>query len=158
MAIRATLINALLLDWTGELERGYREMRAIQRRCLEEGEEGDLILVVFYIGLNSMWRGDFAEANLIAEDAMERALQLRGDVPLFAALILRAWLDIFEGHEAEARQAIADALAVSERSGSRRLAEWVITGLGFLEISLGNWHAALSALQPLLVMHHAVPD
>jgi DNA-binding CsgD family transcriptional regulator len=158
MAIRPTLINALLLDWTGQLERAYREMRAIQRRCFEEGEEGDLILVVFYIGLNTIWRGDFAEANLIAEDAMERALQLGADVPLFAALILRAWLDIFAGHEVQARQAIADALAASERSGSRRLAEWVITGLGFLEVSLGNWRDALDALQPLLATHHAVPD
>ncbi|MGX9787426.1 ATP-binding protein [Mycobacterium sp. MMS18-G62] len=158
MAIRPSLLNALLLDWTGQQERAYQEMRAIQRRCFEEGEEGDLILVVFYIGLNTMWRGDFVEAALIAEDAMERALQLGGDVPLFAALILRAWLDIFAGRETEARQAVTDALAASERSESRRLAEWVITGLGFLEISLGNWHEALSALQPLLASHRAVPD
>ena len=158
MAIRPTLLNALLLDWTGQQERAYWEMRAIQRRCFEEGEEGDLILVVFYIGLNTMWRGDFAEANLVAEDAMERALQLGGDVPLFAALILRTWLEIFAGHEPQARQAVAGALAASERSSSRRLAEWVITGLGFLEISLGNWDAALSALQPLLAMHQAVPE
>jgi DNA-binding CsgD family transcriptional regulator len=158
IAIRPTLLNALLLDWTGQLERAYWEMRAIQRRCIEEGEEGDLILVVFYLGLNTMWRGDFAEANLVAEDAMDRALQLGSDVPLFAALILRAWLDIFAGQEAPARQAVADALAASERSGSRRLAEWVITGLGFLEVSLGNWEAALSVLRPLLAIHQEVPE
>jgi DNA-binding NarL/FixJ family response regulator len=113
---------------------------------------------VFYLGLNTMWRGDFAEANLVAEDAMDRALQLGSDVPLFAALILRAWLDIFAGQEAPARQAVADALAASERSGSRRLAEWVITGLGFLEVSLGNWDAALSVLRPLLAIHQEVPE
>jgi DNA-binding NarL/FixJ family response regulator len=158
MAVRPTLLNALLLDWTGELERSYWEMRAIQRRCIERGEEGDLILLIFYIGLNTMWRGDFAEAHLVAEDAMERALQLGGDVPLFAALILRAWLATFAGHEGQARQAVVDALAASERSGSRRLAEWVITGLGFLEVSLGNWDAALTALQPLVAMHQSVPD
>lgn len=158
MAVRPTLLNALLLDWTGQLERAYWELCAIQRRCVDEGEEGDVIVVIFYLGLNAMWRGDFAAANLLAEDAMERAVQLGGDIPLFAALILRAWLDAFAGREAQARQAITEALAASERSGSRRLAEWVITALGFLEVSVGNWDAALTALQPLLAMHRAAPD
>jgi ATP/maltotriose-dependent transcriptional regulator MalT len=89
---------------------------------------------------------------------MERARQLGGHFPLFAAMILRAWLAAFAGREDEARHAIADALEAGERSGSRRLAEWVTTGLGFLEISLGNWDAALDALQPLLLMHRAMPD
>jgi DNA-binding CsgD family transcriptional regulator len=158
IALRPTMLNALLLDWTGQLERAYAEMRAIQRRCTEVGEEGELVLIAFYVGLNTMWRGDFADANLVAEDAMERARQLGGHFPMFAALILRAWLAAFAGREDDARQAIADALAASERSGSRRLAEWVTTGLGFLEVSLGNWDAALAALQPLLSTHRAMPD
>jgi DNA-binding CsgD family transcriptional regulator len=158
IALRPTMINALLLDWTGQLERAYSEMRAIQRRCTEMGEEGELVLIAFYVGLNTIWRGDFAGAHLVAEDAMERARQLGGDFPLFTALVLRAWLAAFAGSEEVARQAIAEALAASERSGSRRLAEWVTTGLGFLEVSLGNWEAALAALQPLLAMHRAMPD
>ncbi|HJT96640.1 MAG TPA: AAA family ATPase [Mycobacterium sp.] len=158
IALRPTLINALLLDWTGQLERGYSEMRAIQRRCTDVGEEGDLVLIAFYAGLNTIWRGEFADAHLVAEDAMERARQLSGDFPRFTALILRAWLAAFAGREDVARQAIAEALAASERSGSHRLAEWVTTGLGFLEVSLGNWEAALAALQPLLTMHRAMPD
>jgi DNA-binding CsgD family transcriptional regulator len=158
IALRPSLLHALLLDWTGQHERAYSEMRAIQRRCTEAGEEGELVLIAFYVGLNTIWCGDFAEANLVADDAMERARQLGGHFPLFAALILRAWLAAFAGREDEARHAVADALAASERSGSRRLAEWVTTGLGFLEISLGNWAAALDALQPLLLMHRAMPD
>jgi DNA-binding CsgD family transcriptional regulator len=158
ITLRPTLLHALLLDWTGQLERAYSEMRAIQRRCTEVGEEGELVLIAFYKGLNTIWRGDFAEANLVAEDAMARARQLGGHFPLFAALILRAWLAAFAGREGDARQAIADALAAGERSGSRRLAEWVTTGLGFLEVSLGNWQAALDALQPLMSMHRAMPD
>jgi tetratricopeptide (TPR) repeat protein len=158
IALRPALLNALLLDWTGQLDRANSEMRAIQRRCTEVGEEGERVLIAFYVGLNTIWRGDFAEANLVAEDAMERARQLGGHFPLFAAMILRAWLAAFAGREDEARHAIADALEAGERSGSRRLAEWVTTGLGFLEISLGNWDAALDALQPLLLMHRAMPD
>jgi DNA-binding CsgD family transcriptional regulator len=158
IALRPTLINALLLDWTGQLEHAYSEMHAVQRRCTEVGEEGELVLIAFYVGLNTMWRGDFAQANLVAEDAMERARQLGGHFPLFAALILRAWTSAFAGREDDARQAIADALAASERAGSHRLAEWVTTCLGFLEVSLGNFQAALDALQPLLRMHRAMPD
>jgi DNA-binding CsgD family transcriptional regulator/tetratricopeptide (TPR) repeat protein len=158
IALRPALVNALLLDWTGHLDRAHKEMQAIQRRCAEVGQEGELSLIGFYVGLNAMWRGDFAEANLVAEDAMERARQLAGDFPLFTALILQAWLAAFAGREDEARRAVADALAASERSGSRRLAEWVTTALGFLEVSLGNWEAALNVLQPLLSMHRTAPD
>ena len=99
-----------------------------------------------------------AEANLIAEDAVERAFQLNGDLPLSVALTVRAAVAAYAGDEQTVRRDVAEALAASERCGSRRLGEWPVTMLGFLDISLGNYQAALATLTPLMGMLEAVPD
>ena len=55
-----------MLGWTGELDEAYERMQTIQRRCIERGEEGDLIFIDFQVVLNRIWRGDFAEARRVA--------------------------------------------------------------------------------------------
>jgi DNA-binding CsgD family transcriptional regulator len=147
IALRPALLNALLLDWTGQLDRANSEMRAIQRRCTEVGEEGELVLIAFYVGLNTIWRGDFAKANLVAEDAMERARQLGGHFPLFAAMILRAWLAAFAGREDEARHAIADALAVFEQLDTPLWAARARTELTRLDVTSQSQQGLTAAEQ-----------
>ena len=77
--------------------------------------------VGFHSCLLQVWRGNFAEAELVAEDTMERALQLGGDLPLFIALTIRAMLGAYAGRVDEARRDTAEALAASQRCGSHRL-------------------------------------
>ena len=150
MPFRASLHNALLLAWTGQLERAHEEMLSIRRQCLEHGDESDLIYATFHTVLIEIWRGDLTAAMLLAEDGVERAMQLGGDVSLFIALTIRAAAAAYGGHEDDARRDLAEAVAASQRSGSYRLAEWPITILGFLELSLGNYRETLLALEPLL--------
>jgi len=69
---------------------------------------------------------------------MERARELGGDTPLFLALGLRAKLAAYAGREADARSAAEEALEISRRTGSFRLAERIVAALGFLELSLGR--------------------
>ena len=81
---------------------------------------------------------------------MERARQLGGDTPLFLAYSLRAKLAVYAGREADARRAAAEALEIGGRTGAVRLMDRVIGALGFLEVSLGHYEAAVATLQPLL--------
>jgi ATP/maltotriose-dependent transcriptional regulator MalT len=150
MAFRPSMHNAMLLAWTGQLERAHDEMRHIRRQCLERGEESDLIYVTFHAVLIAIWRGDLTEATLLSDDAVERAMQLGGDVSLFVALTVRAAAAAYGGREDDARRDLAGAVAASRRCGSYRLAEWPVTILGFLEVSLGNHREALTTLEPLL--------
>ena len=150
MPFRPSFHNAVLLAWTGQLERAHQEMLSIRRHCLEHGDESNLIYATFHTVLIEIWRGDLAAAMLLAEDAMERAMQLGGDVSLFMALTIRAAAAAYGGHEDDARRDLAEAVAASQRSGSYRLAEWPITILGFLELSLGNYRETLTTLEPLL--------
>jgi len=150
--------HALLLAWTGELERACREMQSIRRRCIDRGEEGELSFIDFHSVLIDIWRGAMADATLIAEDTVERAHQLNGDLPLSVALTVRAAVAAYAGDEQSVRRDVAEALAASERCGSRRLGEWPVTMLGFLEVSLGNYEAALTTVAPLLPMLELFPD
>ena len=78
--LKPSVVHALILAWTGELDRSH-EQCAIQRRCVEKGEEGELIFIDFQVVLNRIWRGDLAEAERVSEAAMELASQLGGDFP-----------------------------------------------------------------------------
>ena len=109
------------------------------------------MLVAFHTVLVEIWRGRFAAASLIAEDTMQLAEQVGGDLPLSVALTCRALLAAYMGRVDEARAAVEDARAANHRCGSERLGEWPAMALGFLEVSLGNYSDALEALQPLLV-------
>src|SRR5882757_5796789 len=150
LVFRPSAQRALLLEWTGRLDEAHQLLQAIQRRCIDKGEEGELVFLAQHVVLNSIWRGDFGEATLVAEDVMERARQLGGDTPLFLALGLRAKLAAYAGREADARSAAEEALEIGGRTGSFRLADRIVGALGFLEVSLGRNEAAVATLQPLV--------
>ena len=149
-ALRPSVEHALLLGWTGELDPAYERMQTIARRCIERGEESDLIFIYFQVALNRIWRGDFAAARRVAADTDEVARHLGGDFPIMLSLVIRAWIAAYEGNEDEARRIIADAIAASRRSGTPWHEEFSLTALGFLETSLGNHSAALQTLEPML--------
>jgi hypothetical protein len=125
---------------------------------MERGEEGELMFVGFHMVIQAIWRGDFAEAALVADDTMERAVQLGGDFPAFIGLTARATVAAYGGDESAARRDIDEALAAGRRSNAHTLMQWTIDVLGFLEVSLGNHDVALTTLQPRLSMAEAVPD
>jgi DNA-binding NarL/FixJ family response regulator len=158
LAFRVDVQNALLLGWTGKLERAHQQMLSIRRECVERGGESELIFVGFHAVLQAFWRGDFTEATLVADDTMERALQLGGDFPAFIGLTLRGAVAAYGGREADARQDIGEALAAGHRSGAHTLAGWTLSVLGFLDISLGNYQAAITTLEPLVAALEAAPD
>jgi ATP/maltotriose-dependent transcriptional regulator MalT len=148
-AFRPRLQNAILRGWAGDLTLAHDEMRSIRRSSIERGEDNELIYAAFHSVLIEVWRADFIEATNIAEDAAERALQLGGDLPDAVALTVQGLLAAYAGREDVARSHAAKGLAASQRCGSSLLASWPIVTLGFLEVSLGNYGAALHVLEPL---------
>jgi len=158
IAFRPTVQNAMLMAWSGELDRARDALASIRRGCLERGEEGELVYVSFHSCFVAIWLGDLTEAGQLAEDTVERARQLGGNVSLFVAFTTRAAVRAYAGQEDGARSDLLEATAASERSGYVTMAEWPVTVLGFLEVSLGNYPAALTTLSPLLTKFAAAPD
>ena len=146
---RPSLINALLLAYSGELDRAHDEMLAVRRRCSERGEEGELGAIGFNNVMIEIWRGSFADAALHTAEVWERAQALDGALPMFMAHTCRAVLATYAGRIDEARRNIADAHGTAQ-GGEYFAMAWPTTTLGFLEVSLGNYDAALTALRPLL--------
>jgi DNA-binding CsgD family transcriptional regulator len=150
--------NALLLDWTGQLDVADQQMLSIRRECLERGQESQLIIIGFFVVLHAIWRGDVTEASLIADDTMSRALQLGGDVPTFIGLTLQGFVAVYGGREDDARRDLAEALAAGQRCSAHTMMQWTIGTLAFLEVSLGNYQAVVTTLEPLISELEAAPD
>lgn len=150
LVFRPSVQHALLLSWSGRLAEAHDRLEAIRRRCVEKGEEGEHIFIAQHVVLTAIWRGDFVEAELVAEDMMEQARQLGGDTPLLLATSKRAQLAAYAGREADCRRAVGEAIDIGRRTGSFRLSERVLSALAFLEVSLGNYDAAITTMQPLL--------
>ncbi len=148
-------VNALICAWTGQLNIARRQMAAVRDRCVERGAEGDLMAVAGYSTLIEIWRGNFAEAALLAQDTMERAEQVGGSRTI--ALTVRAAVAAYVGREQEARADAAAALAIAQECQVPRLGEWPIMSLGFLEVSLGRYSQALKTLQPMLDVFDSLP-
>jgi DNA-binding CsgD family transcriptional regulator len=147
-----TVQSAVLMGGSGRLDKAHDEWLAIRRHGIERGEEIELMMFAFHSGLVEIWRGNFAECALIAQDVRERAVQLGGgDLPLALAPLLQSAVAAYVGQEFEARRDATEALAICHRCDSPFLVTvWPITTLAFLDVSLGNYDAALTTLKPLL--------
>ena len=140
----------LLRAWTGDLGRARTELAAIRQSCIERGEDGEQVFIDFHCAHVELWTGDLDAAAAIGADALGRAEQLQSGVMEFSALAITAAVAVYRGHAEQARRDTALALAAGERSSSQRLMEWPVANLGFLEVSLGNYPAAVQTLTPLI--------
>jgi ATP/maltotriose-dependent transcriptional regulator MalT len=147
--LRPTLISSLLLAWTGRLDEAREGLQSIRRRCLDRGEESDLMFAAFHAVIVECWRGNLADAHLIAEDTMERALQLGTDIPRAIALATQANVAAYAGQPDETRRAALEALAIFQRGSCLAVTVWPAVTLGFLEVSRADYPAAAALLGPL---------
>ena len=154
---RASATAAQVLGWCGRLDEAHTYIQTLSRRCIERGTDSDMMFVAVHNTLIDIWRGAMAEAAEVAEDAMERAQQLGGDHPLAIAGIVRAAVAAHTGREADARAYASAALERARRCGSPGIEDWPMMILGFLEVSLGNHAAALTALRSPLSRFGTVP-
>jgi DNA-binding CsgD family transcriptional regulator len=151
----ASMIEGLILAWTGDLDAAYTRMEALQRRCTERGAENDLTAVVSFEAMIEIWRGNLLEADRLAEDAVLRAEQ--GSGSLAVALSIQSMVMAYGGRVQVSRDAARHALKIASRTDSPRLAEWPMTTLGFLEVSLGHHAEALDELAAMQRTFEATP-
>ncbi len=142
----ASVLNALVAAWTGRLGAAREMMDAARRRYEERGDEGGQMAVAGYTALVELWRGNVAEATAMAAEAMERGEQLGGDHINLIPLIIRAEVAAYAGREDDARRDANEALTIARRLGARQMISWPIATLGFLEVSRGEYAAAVVTL------------
>lgn len=150
LTLRAGTQRMLLQAWSGRNPMAHKDIGRMCEELLLAGDEVGLFFAAFHAGRAEIWHGELAAAASRADDLLERAQLLGQDVPLFVAHSLRAWVDVYSGNERDCRQGIAAASAIGLRTGSRTPLGGMIPVLCFLEVSLGNYEAALTVLEPYI--------
>jgi DNA-binding CsgD family transcriptional regulator len=151
----ASMIEGLMMAWTGRLDDAQARMEALQRRCTERGAENDLTAVESCEAMIETWRGNLGAADRLAEEAVLRAEQGSGSLSI--ARSMQAMVMAYLGRVQVSRDAARHALEIANRTASPRLAEWPTMTLGFLEVSLGHYAEALEVLAPMQRTLEAIP-
>ncbi|CAJ1499133.1 helix-turn-helix transcriptional regulator [[Mycobacterium] holstebronense] len=155
---RASGAAAMMPAYHGDLESALTRMRALQQQLREGGTEVDILWAAVRISMITLWAGRYQEADAAAREAVERAEQMDGRLALVTAWTVQAAVAAYTGRETEARQTVAASIDTADRIGAPLLAKEPSLILGFLEVSLENYPAALTVLQPLLDGFRTAPS
>lgn len=133
--LRPTVLAGLLRMWSGKLEEARAALFSARQRCLERGEENDILTFAYHTVLLECFRGDFESGRRIAYDALERAEQLGTEGSRARALAAVATASAYLGLTDEARGAAEEALALFEQTNFVHATFWAVGTLGFLDPS-----------------------
>jgi len=155
--LSASTNSATLLGWSGQLPEAHAQTMQLRRRYTEWGADAEMMLVAVHGARINIWWGHLDDAALDAQEAIERAEQLGGGRTIALAYTMRAAVAVYGGQERDARRDLRTAIDALERCASIAVAEGTIEALAFLELSLGDYDAAWTALQPLVAGFDALP-
>lgn len=155
--LRASAVRVFTDAWTGKLEAARAGTVAVRRRYLERGAENDVMSIAASSALSEVWRGDYAAAEAVAEEAMERAEHIDTQHLRGVALTMRATVAAHLGRAADARSDARAALQIATECGTPQLALRATSILGFVEVSMANYDEAQKVLQPLIDAFELLP-
>jgi DNA-binding CsgD family transcriptional regulator len=144
--LRPTLIASFLYLRTGRLDESRRLLVALCDGQRERGEEHDLAWTCLRLAATECWRGDLEAATRAADEAFEHLVRLEMPGGRGLALTVRAQVDAYSGRADAARRGAAEALALLEEGGWRRVMWRPLGILCFVELSLGDHEAAAARL------------
>lgn len=151
--LRPGVMYALQLGWIGDLDESHDRMLAIHHRCVERGEESDLLFMDFQMAMNRIFRGDYGAARRIIDEAVELARRLGGGFPQMTGSVLQATLAAYTAGTDEATSAIDTALDDAKRCGTRWHEDLSLSLLAFVQTSVRDYDAAVHTLEPLIARY-----
>jgi DNA-binding CsgD family transcriptional regulator len=143
---RPSWLLALMLAWTGELERA----RAMLEAFRAEADDAARPFVLNWLARIEARAGNLAAAERFAQDALEITLQTGQDAERAFVLSTCGSVAALLGHTEAARETLREGLALATRTGMKPAELECLAALGSLELSLGNAaeaHAALAAVR-----------
>jgi DNA-binding NarL/FixJ family response regulator len=150
VTLRASAVAALLAGWAGQLDEAREQMQQIRLRVLQDGTEIDILWATAESARIEMWLGRYDDAAWLIEDAVQRAEQIDGRHVLAGLWGYQAMIAAYTGQEPETRAAARASIGAAQETGAFYLIRSPVTALALLEVSLGNYAAAVAAVQPLI--------
>lgn len=148
--LRARATEAVISAYVGDLETADAQIHAVRHGMTTDGSEVDLVWVDNRIAAVAIWAGRYDDAGRAAHAAVQRAEQLGGRLSCATAWTKRAAVAAFQGRAADARADAGAAIEAARSVGALRQLKEPTRVLAFLEVSLGDYAAALAVLRPLL--------
>lgn len=146
----ASAAAPVIRSWTGDLDEAQKQIGAVQQRVLATGTEIDILWVADHATMNELWLGRYTEARAIADETVRRAEQMGAKMVLVFAWARQAAVAAHTGCVNDARSAAHSAIDMARAVGDVMNAASATATLGFLEVSLGDFAAAVTVLEPLL--------
>jgi hypothetical protein len=116
---RPDWIQAMLLEWAGELSASRTHFEALYRAAIEQGDEHALPFILFHFARIELLTGDWELARKHARESREATLQNELAVHLSYSLVVEALVDAHLGLVEPARSKIAEGLRLADELGSR---------------------------------------
>jgi DNA-binding CsgD family transcriptional regulator len=154
--MRPSALYAQMLVYTGRLAEGRAALREICDWALERGEEAEVPFLMAHVAWLEWWSGNFDAATQTAVRMLALAAQSGSVTTRAIALVHRAVAAGFRGEVEASRADLATGWELMEAAGWTMGKVWVLTASGFLELSLGDAHAAIAALAPLIGQVEAI--
>lgn len=150
LTFQASAVEAATLSWRGRPDEARPRFASMAQRCDERGAEAAAIWVAEHTIMIDIWLGRYRDAARAATAVQARADQIGGQHVTVIAAALRAVAAAYLGEAELARGSARIAIEGADASGGKHLAILPRTSLGFLEVSVGDYSAALTVLAPLL--------
>lgn len=151
---RASAVLPRISAWIGDLDAARHQIRTLQKQVIDGGTEVEIIWAAVHVASIAILSGRYVEATQAAHDAAQRAEQLAGRLNVCTTQNQLAAAAAYTGREDDARTAATAAIEAGHRIGATHLTKEPTAYLAFLEVSLGNYSAALKTLRPLLDGFH----
>ncbi|WP_328349642.1 LuxR family transcriptional regulator [Mycobacterium sp. NBC_00419] len=156
--VQPSAVLAMNLAWTGRLQEAHTAMEAIAHRCAERGNEVDVVWAAEQLTMIEVHLGRYTDALKTAGEAVERAEQLGGRLPLITAYTAVAAAAAYLGRAEQTRSAADQAIASATVAGSWYLIRSPLSSLAFVQVSEGLYADALQTLSPLLEFFDAAHE
>lgn len=150
VTLQPSAVRGVVCAWSGELDQARTAMTEVMRRCAERGLEIDMLWVAKYLTMIDLALGRHDDAEKTASEALRRAQQIGGQIPLISAYTAIADVAAHRGKLDETSVAVELAVEGAKAAGLDYMVRWPLMRLGFVQLSTGQYAEALETLKPLL--------
>ncbi|MEH3142744.1 MAG: AAA family ATPase [Mycobacterium kyogaense] len=158
LAFRPSALLAVAESWTGNLDEAFARFQRIRQRCRDLGEEGEVCYIDFHLALLETWRGNHEATADICAELAAGAQHLDDGYIAFNSLVVGAYHAAHTGDVDTCRAIATKAYAIGRRVGAIRMSQLALDSLGFVEVALGDYAAALRTLAPSVEHLHNAPE
>ena len=141
-----SLGRGLVLKWCDQLDEARVILAGQYQHALDCGNETSVPFLLYHLSELECWAGNWDAAQEYAMEGRRVAEESGQRTMTPATLYCLALVNAHRGQVGQARELASEALTLCEQTGNVPLASHVLSVLGFIDLSLGDYQAAVAHL------------